>query len=87
MTARQLLNLCQSDKVSKQSICYGYTMGLTEAGIVNEDLCMDIGITHARTMKESIEHMKANPDLLHEPAALMLLDVLRSVHPCEHSEH
>ena len=86
-TSKELLQSCESKSIREQLICYNFIVGVIETELMNENLCEDPSITYQRAIDDMIEQMHINPYLLKQSAVLTLIDELKSVYPCEHSEH
>ena len=86
-SSRELLQSCESKSIREQLICYNFIVGVIETELMNESLCEDPAISYQRAIDDMIEQMQNHPELLKQSAVLTLSEELKSVYPCEHSEH
>lgn len=75
------------------SICLGYIVGFRDgieigeqpaSGLPGKKLyCEPPNVTHRQVMRVAVKWLRANPQRLHEPGAVLLAFALRDAFPCK----
>ena len=90
LTGAELLETCESDSVTNQSVCTGFLMGINDItqaydtwGDLSKEFCIPVGVGTSQLEKVVIKGLNERPEKLHLTASSQVVIVFKKAFPCD----